>query len=148
MLPIQMAQATNALGVNTILRQERESWADLLPVLMRVSNQLGRFQSLDAKAMRDSLAEKLIAYLQGLRDFFNQVTRTIDPHFFKDEIALLKDELQRAVQATVQTERPDRRPLRWLLDVNECLVTAELLQRCGELVAGLHPDEYNGDYFL
>jgi uncharacterized membrane protein YccC len=148
MLPLQMAQANNALAVNAILRQERERWTDFLLVLMRLSRQLQRFQSLDSRATRDSLTEKLIAYLQRLKDTFSQAPPGINPHFFEKEIALFKDELQRVAQDIGILKKAVSEPLRRLLDINERLLTAELCQRCGRLVASLRPDQYNGDYFL
>jgi hypothetical protein len=143
-----MAQANNTLAVNATLRQERERWSDFLLVLMRLGRQLQRFQSLDSKATHHSLTEKLITYLRRLRDLFKQAPSNIDPHCFEKEIALFKDELQRVAPDIANFEKVLSHPLRRLLDINECLVTAELLQRCGELATGLHPDEYNGDYFL
>ncbi|MEY2603429.1 MAG: hypothetical protein QOH31_1203 [Verrucomicrobiota bacterium] len=145
-LPGQMAQAADAVDVSPVLRRERDRWVELLALLMRVCSHLRRLTSLDSKSM--TLIGRLTSYLSNLRDFFENRSRNIEPHFLAEEIASLKDELRKAAQATAELNRPDGRPLKRLIDVNRCLVMAELLQQCGEIIAGLKLDEYRGDYCL
>jgi hypothetical protein len=91
-----------------------------------------------------TLIGRLTSYLSNLIDFFENRSRNIEPHFLAEEIASLKNELRKAAEVNGRDDRPIQR----LIDVNQCLVMAELLQQCGEIIAGLNLEEYKGDYCL
>jgi hypothetical protein len=60
----------------------------------------------------------------------------------EDQIQHLKQEMERL------KEFLNEHSLQTLKDLNEYLVAAELMRRCGDIALSLRLSEYSGDYFL
>jgi uncharacterized membrane protein YccC len=155
-LPWELARTTAALGVNHLLRQEQAKWNRLVPIVISLSAQLPRLRSIRAKVV-DS--HELRLYLGSFHEDFRSWMEALGRYFRRPDgkktlssVRGLIDRLQQRMEhlkVSALSHPSSNGPLpETLLDVNEYLVAAELLQQCGDIASSLRLAEYGGDYFL
>jgi uncharacterized membrane protein YccC len=155
-LPLDIARTTAALGVNRLLRQEQAKWNRLVPILISLSVQLPRLTSIRAKVV-DS--QELRLYLDAFHQDFRSWMEALGRYFRRPDgkktlpsVRGLIDRLQEKMEclkvpALLRPSSNGPSP-ETLMDVNEYLVAAELMQQCGDIASSLRLVEYWGDYFL
>jgi uncharacterized membrane protein YccC len=155
-LPLEIARTTAALGVNRLLRQEQAKWNSLVPILISLSAQLPRLTSIRAKVADsqevrlylDSFYKDFGAWMEALGRFFRRPDnkKTLPP--VRGLIDQLKQRMERLKASELLHPSANGPSPETLMDMNEYLVAADLMQQCGEIALSLRLVEYSGDYFL
>jgi hypothetical protein len=155
-LPLDIARTTAALGVNRLLRQEQAKWNRLVPILISLSAQLPRLTSIrakvaDAQEVRlylDSLHQDFRAWMEALGRFFRRPDNKKTLPSVRGLIDQLKQSMERLKASELSHPFANGQLPKTLMDVNEYLVAADLMQQCADVALSLRLVEYSGDYFL
>lgn len=155
-LPLDIARTTAALGVNRLLSQEQAKWNRLVPILISLSAQLPRLTSIRAKVADshevrlylDSLHQDFRSWMEALGRFFRRPDNKKTLPSVRGLIDQLKQRMERLKVSELLHPSSNGQSPETLMDVNEYLVAAELMQQCGDIALSLRLVEYSGDYFL
>jgi hypothetical protein len=155
-LPLDIARATAALGVNRLLRQEQTKWNRLVPILISLSAQLPRLALIRAKAADsqevrlylESFHEDFRSWMEALGCFFRRPHNKNTLPSVRGLIDQLKQRMKHLNVYELSHPSANEQSRETLMDVNEYLVAAELMQQCGDIALNLRLVEYSGDYFL
>ena len=155
-LPLDIARTTAALGVNRLLREEQAKWNRLVPILIGLSAQLPRLASIRAKFANSpevrlylgSFHQDFSSWMEALGRFF----RRPDNKKTLPSVRILMDGLKQRMERLKASEllhlSSNGQPAESLMDMNEYLVAADLMQQCSDIALSLRLVEYSGDYFL
>jgi hypothetical protein len=155
-LPLDIARTTAALGFNQLLREEQTKWNRLVPILISLSAQLPRLALIRAK-VADSPEVRL--YLDSFHQDFRSWMEALGRFFRRPEnkkalppvlvlIDGLKQRMERLKVSELLHPSSNGQSPETLMDMNEYLVAADLMQQCGDIALSLRLVEYSGDYFL
>ena len=154
-LPLDIARTTAALGVNRLLRQEQAKWNRLVPILISLSAQLPRLTSIRVKVADsqvrpylDSLHQDFRAWMEALGRFFRRPDNKKTLPSVRGLIDQLKQSMERLKASELSHPFANGQLPKTLMDVNEYLVAADLMQQCADVALSLRLVEYSGDYFL
>jgi uncharacterized membrane protein YccC len=155
-LPMDIARTTAALGVNRLLREEQAKWNRLVPILISLSVQLPRLASVRAKVadshevrlFLDSFHQDFGSWMEALGRFFRRPDNKKTVPSVRSFIDQLKQRMERLKASELLGPSTNRQSLETLIDMNEYLVAADLMQQCGNIALSLRLVEYSGDYFL
>jgi uncharacterized membrane protein YccC len=155
-LPLDIARTTTSLRVNRLLRDEQAKWNRLIPVLISLSAQLPRLTSIRAKVpdsqevrpYLDGFHQDLSSWMDALGRFFRRPDRAKTLPSVRGLIDRLKQKME-GLKASEPLHPSSNGPSpETLMEMNEYLVAAELIQQCGDIALSLRLVEYWGDYFL
>ena len=155
-LPLDIARTTAAIGINRLLRQEQAKWNRLVPILISLSAQLPRLTSIRAKVADsqevrlylDSFHQDFRTWMDALGHFFRRPDNKKTLPSLRGLIDRLKQKMERLKVSELLHPSSNGPSPETLMDVNEYLVAAELMQQCGDIALSLRLVEYWGDYFL
>jgi hypothetical protein len=155
-LPLDIARTTAALGVNQLLREEQAKWNRLVPVLISLSAQLPRLASIRAKVADsqevrlylDSFHQDFRSWMEALGRFFRRPDNKTSLPSVRVLIDGLKQRMERLKVSELLPPSSNGQSPETLMDMNEYLVAADLMQQCGDIALSLRLVEYSGDYFL
>jgi uncharacterized membrane protein YccC len=155
-LPLDIARTTAALGLNQLLRQEQVKWNRLVPILISLSAQLPRLVSIRAKAADspevrlylDCFREDFRPWMEALGRFFRRPDNKNTLPSLRGLIDRLKQRMEGLKVSELVPSSSNEHSRKILMEVNEYLVAAELMQECGDITLSLRLVEYSGDYFL
>jgi hypothetical protein len=128
----------------------------LVPILISLSAQLPRLTSIrakvaDAQEVRlylDSFHQDFGSWMEALGRFFRRPDnqKTVPP--VRGLIDQLKQRMDRLKASELLHPCSNGQSPETLMDMNEYLVAADLMQKCGDIALSLRLVEYSGDYFL
>ncbi len=155
-LPLDIARTTAALGVSRLLRQEQTKWNRLVPILISLSAQMPRLALVRAKV---AASQESSLYLEGFHEDYRSWMEALGCLFCRPDnkktlppVQGLIDQLKQRMERLKVNEQShpasNEQSRETLMDVNEYLVAAELMQECGDIALNLRLVEYSGDYFL
>ena len=155
-LPLDIARTTAALGVNRLLREEQAKWNRLVPILISLSAQLPRLTSIRAKVADsqevrlylDSFHQDFGSWMEALGRFLRRPDNTKTLPSVRGLIDQLKQRMERLKASELLHPSSKGQSPESLMDMNEYLVAADLMQQCGDIALSLRLVEYSGDYFL
>ena len=155
-LPLDIARTTAALGFNQLLREEQAKWNRLVPILISLSAQLPRLASIRAKVADsqevrlylDSFHQDFRSWMEALGRFFRRPDNKKTLPSVRVLIDGLKQRMERLKVSELLHPSSNGQSPETLMDMNEYLVAADLMQQCGDIALSLRLVEYSGDYFL